>query len=37
VAAETAAGLKAQGFSGVLFSMLGWEHKLPEVLRRMRS
>jgi 5,10-methylenetetrahydrofolate reductase len=37
VAAETAAGLKAQGFSGVLFSMLGWEHRLPEVLRRMRS
>ena len=37
VAAETAAELKARGFSGVLFSMLGWEHKLPEVLRRMRS
>jgi 5,10-methylenetetrahydrofolate reductase len=37
LAAETAAELKAQGFSGVLFSMLGWEHKLPEVLRRMRS
>jgi len=35
VAAETAGELKRRGFSGVLFSTLGWEHKLPEILRRM--
>jgi 5,10-methylenetetrahydrofolate reductase len=31
-AAETVARLKNEGFSGVMLSTLGWEHKLPEVL-----
>lgn len=37
VAAEMASELKHRGFSGVLFSTLGWEHKLPDILRRMSA
>jgi 5,10-methylenetetrahydrofolate reductase len=32
IAAETVSRLKSEGFSGVLISTIGWEHKLPEVL-----
>jgi 5,10-methylenetetrahydrofolate reductase len=35
IAAETVAGLKTEGFSGVLLSTIGWEHKLPEVLEKI--
>ena len=32
IAAEMVTALKAEGFSGVLLSTIGWEHKLPEIL-----
>ena len=35
IAAETIAALKAQGFSGVLISTIGWEDKLPDILERI--
>ena len=34
IAAEMVNALKAEGFSGVLLSTIGWEHKLPEILDR---
>ena len=33
IAAEMAGRLKQEGFSGVLLSTIGWEDKLPEILR----
>lgn len=35
IAAETVSDLKAQGYSGVYLSTLGWEHRLPEILERI--
>jgi methylenetetrahydrofolate reductase (NADPH) len=35
IAAEMVAALKAEGFSGVLLSTIGWEHKLPEILDKI--
>jgi 5,10-methylenetetrahydrofolate reductase len=35
IAAETIAALKAQGFSGVSVSTIGWEDKLPDILERI--
>lgn len=35
IAAETITALKAQGFSGVLISTIGWEDKLPDILERI--
>jgi 5,10-methylenetetrahydrofolate reductase len=32
IAAETVSRLKSEGFSGVVLSTIGWEHRLPEVL-----
>jgi 5,10-methylenetetrahydrofolate reductase len=32
IAAEMVTALKAEGFSGVLLSTIGWEHKLPKIL-----
>jgi 5,10-methylenetetrahydrofolate reductase len=32
IASETVAELKAAGFSGVLLSTMGWEHKLSEII-----
>jgi hypothetical protein len=26
--------LKQEGFSGVLLSTIGWEHKLPEIIEK---
>jgi len=34
IAAETIGKLKAEGFSGVLVSTIGWEDKLPQILER---
>jgi 5,10-methylenetetrahydrofolate reductase len=33
IARETVAMIKKEGFSGVLLSTLGWEHKLPEIFQ----
>ena len=35
IAAEMVKALKREGFSGVLVSTIGWEHKLPEVLDKI--
>ncbi|UCD89513.1 MAG: methylenetetrahydrofolate reductase [Desulfobacterales bacterium] len=35
IAAEMVNTLKAEGFSGVLLSTIGWEHKLPEILDKI--
>ena len=35
IAAEIVNTLKAEGFSGVLLSTIGWEHKLPEILDKI--
>lgn len=35
IAAETIRALKAKGFSGVHIATIGWEDKLPEILKRM--
>jgi 5,10-methylenetetrahydrofolate reductase len=35
VASETVSRFKSEGFSGVLVSTIGWEHKLPEVLENI--
>lgn len=35
IAAETVHNLKSAGFSGVMLSTLGWEHRLPEILSAM--
>jgi 5,10-methylenetetrahydrofolate reductase len=35
IAAEMVNTLKAEGFSGVLLSTLGWEHKLSEILDKI--
>jgi len=32
IAGELVAGLKQEGFDGVLLATIGWEHKLPEIL-----
>lgn len=32
IAAELVARLKAAGFSGVMLSTIGWEHKLPDII-----
>lgn len=36
-ASEMVYALKKKGFSGVLISTIGWEHKLPEILRGIGS
>ena len=35
IASETVTTLKQEGFSGVLLSTIGWEHKLPEILDKI--
>ncbi|UCD31401.1 MAG: methylenetetrahydrofolate reductase [Desulfobacterales bacterium] len=35
IAAEMVNTIKAEGFSGVLLSTIGWEHKLPEILDKI--
>jgi len=35
IASEMVATLKKEGFSGVLLSTIGWEHKLPQILERV--
>ena len=35
IASETVTTLKQEGFSGVLLSTIGWEHKLPEILEKI--
>ncbi len=35
IASEMVATLKQEGFSGVLLSTIGWEHKLPEILVKL--
>ena len=35
IAAEMVTALKEEGFSGVLLSTIGWEHKLPEILDKI--
>ncbi len=35
IASEMVATLKQEGFSGVLLSTIGWEHKLPEILEKL--
>jgi hypothetical protein len=32
IAGEMVARLKAEGFSGVMISTIGWENRLPEIL-----
>jgi len=32
IAVELVAGIKAEGFKGVVLSTLGWEHKLPDIV-----
>jgi len=34
IASEMVTTLKQEGFSGVLLSTIGWEHKLPEILEK---
>ncbi len=34
IASEMVATLKQEGFSGVLLSTIGWEHKLPEIIEK---
>ena len=34
IASETVTTLKQEGFSGVLLSTIGWEHKLPEIIEK---
>lgn len=36
IAAETISALKQEGFAGVLVATLGWEHKLPDILGRIK-
>ena len=35
IASEMVSTLKKEGFSGVLLSTIGWEHKLPQILERV--
>ena len=35
IASETIRTLKAEGFGGVHIATIGWEDKLPEILKRM--
>ena len=35
IASEMVTTLKQEGFSGVLLSTIGWEHKLPEILEKI--
>jgi methylenetetrahydrofolate reductase (NADPH) len=35
IASEMVTTLKQEGFSGVLLSTIGWEHKLPEILDKI--
>lgn len=35
IASEMVTELKQEGFSGVLLSTIGWEHKLPEILEKI--
>ena len=35
IAAEMIKTLKEEGFSGVMISTIGWEHKLPEILEKI--
>ena len=35
IASEMIANLKNEGFSGVLLSTIGWEHKIPQILERV--
>ena len=35
IAGEMIQALKSKGFSGVLVSSMGWEHKLPDVLNKL--
>jgi len=35
IASETISALKQEGFSGALLSTIGWEAKLPEILKRI--
>ncbi|MDX9785317.1 MAG: methylenetetrahydrofolate reductase [Desulfobacterales bacterium] len=35
IAAETVLTLKSAGFSGVMLSTIGWEHRLPEIIAAM--
>ncbi len=35
IASETVGTLKQEGFSGVLLATIGWEDKLPEILKRI--
>ena len=36
IAAEIISSLKKEGFNGVLIATIGWEHKLPDILERVR-
>jgi len=36
IAAETITALKQEGFAGALVATLGWEHKLPDILGRIK-
>lgn len=36
IAAETVSALKAGGFSGVMLSTIGWEHRLPEIIAAIK-
>lgn len=35
IAAEMVAKLKSEGFGGVVLATIGWEHKLPEILKKI--
>jgi 5,10-methylenetetrahydrofolate reductase len=35
IASEMVTTLKGEGFSGVLLSTIGWEHKLPEIIDKI--
>ncbi len=37
IASEMVTALKQRGFSGVLLSTMGWEDKLPEIIRQTRG
>lgn len=36
IAAETISALKTEGFNGVLIATIGWEHRLADILERVR-
>ena len=35
IAAETIITLKEEGYSGAMLSLMGWEHKMPEIFERL--